>query len=498
MPGFSSSTPRDPSKFKIPVILCLLLAGVISPGSWGEVRGQTPAAGDIVFSQVYTRGGNPGSTYKDNFIELFNRSNSAVDISTWPFYITSDTGTFSTSVSFTSSRGLSIPPGGYLLIEFETTGSSGGPLPFFDLFVPQFGQFSINLSPSGKIALARPNSFLSGQCPLSNSGLMDLIGYGATANCFEGTGPTATLSETTAAIRKASGCTDTNNNSSDFVVSTPTPRNSFSPKHLCSANQIDGADFFVRQHYSDFLNRQPDAAGLSFWTNQITSCGTDQTCIDLKRINVSAAFFLSIEFQETGYLVYRTYKAAYGNLTSPPSAPVPLRFEEFLPDTQQISQGVVVNAPGWEQQLENNKVAFFLDFVSRLRFRNDYPTTMSPAQFVDALFMKAAVTPSSTERAAAINEFGSATDTTNIAARARSLRLVAENSTLGAQEKNRAFVLMQYFGYLRRNPYDPPEPTLDFQGYNFWLTKLNQFNGNFVNAEMVKAFITSGEYRQRF
>jgi len=75
---------------------------------------------------------------------------------------------------------------------------------------------------------------------------------------------------------------------------------------------------------------------------------------------------------------------------------------------------------------------------------------------------------------------------------------VAENSKLAQQEFNRAFVLMQYFGYLRRNPNDPPEATLDFHGYNFWLTKLNSFNGNFQNAEMVKAFITSGEYRQRF
>ena len=83
-------------------------------------------------------------------------------------------------------------------------------------------------------------------------------------------------------------------------------------------------------------------------------------------------------------------------------------------------------------------------------------------------------------------------------ARARVLRRVAENSTLKQQELNKAFVLMEYFGYLRRNPFDPPEPTLDFQGYNFWLNKLNQFNGNFVNAEMVKAFIISGEYRHRF
>jgi hypothetical protein len=75
---------------------------------------------------------------------------------------------------------------------------------------------------------------------------------------------------------------------------------------------------------------------------------------------------------------------------------------------------------------------------------------------------------------------------------------VAENSTLRAQEFNRAFVLMQYFGYLRRNPYDPPELTLDYQGYDFWLTKLNNFNGHFVAAEMVKAFLVSAEYRRRF
>ncbi|MBA3356075.1 MAG: hypothetical protein H0U18_09090, partial [Pyrinomonadaceae bacterium] len=75
-------------------------------------------------------------------------------------------------------------------------------------------------------------------------------------------------------------------------------------------------------------------------------------------------------------------------------------------------------------------------------------------------------------------------------------RSVAEHSTLTLQEFNKAFVLMQYFGYLRRNPNDAPD--IDFGGYNFWLAKLNQFNGNFVNAEMVKAFIVSGEYRQRF
>jgi hypothetical protein len=67
-----------------------------------------------------------------------------------------------------------------------------------------------------------------------------------------------------------------------------------------------------------------------------------------------------------------------------------------------------------------------------------------------------------------------------------------------AKLNNEAFVLMQYFGYLQRNPYDPPESTLDYSGYNFWLGKLNQFNGDYIAAELVKAFISSSEYRQRF
>ena len=121
---------------------------------------------------------------------------------------------------------------------------------------------------------------------------------------------------------------------------------------------------------------------------------------------------------------------------------------------------------------------------------------MTPAQFIDALFTNAGVTPTASDRNAAINEFGSATNTTDTAARARALRRVAENSTLNAQEFNRAFVLMQFFGYLRRDPNSGPDT--DYTGYDFWLTKLNQFNGNFVAAEMVKAFITSTEYRQRF
>jgi len=73
---------------------------------------------------------------------------------------------------------------------------------------------------------------------------------------------------------------------------------------------------------------------------------------------------------------------------------------------------------------------------------------------------------------------------------------MTEDPTFSARQFNSAFVLMQYFGYLRRNPNDAPDS--DFSGYNFWLGKLNQFGGNYQAAEMVKAFITSSEYRQRF
>ena len=106
------------------------------------------------------------------------------------------------------------------------------------------------------------------------------------------------------------------------------------------------------------------------------------------------------------------------------------------------------------------------------------------------------VTPSANELASVIAEFSGAADTSDTAARARALRRVAENAVFTQQEKNRAFVLMQYFGYLRRSPNDSPDT--DHTGFDFWLAKLNQFNGNFVSAEMVKAFLVSTEYRQRF
>jgi hypothetical protein len=158
----------------------------------------------------------------------------------------------------------------------------------------------------------------------------------------------------------------------------------------------------------------------------------------------------------------------------------------------------VVLAPGWEQQLENNKQAYALEFVQTERFTaaNAFPTSMTPAQFVNKLNQNASNVLSASERTTAINLFGGAGNTSNMTARAQAVRMVADDTDLYNAEFNRAFVLAEYFGYLRRNPNDTPDS--NYTGYDFWLTKLNQFNGNYINAEMVKAFLSSIEYRQRF
>lgn len=271
-----------------------------------------------------------------------------------------------------------------------------------------------------------------------------------------------------------------------------------------AGNPLDTSAFFVRQHYLDFLNREPDASGLAFWTGNIDNCTPQPSCTETQRINTSAAFFLSIEFQDTGYLVERLYKAAYGSpdgistFGGMHTLPVPVvRFAEFLPDTQQIGQGVVVGQGAWQQQLEDNKVAFIAQFVQRSRFTTAFPSSLTPAQFVDTLNTNAGNPLSQSERDQLVADLTSAAKT-----RAQVLRAVAEDPDLKTAEFNRAFVLMQFFGYLRRNPDDPQDT--DYTGYDFWLSKLNSFTQpgddplvRAQKADMVKAFISSAEYRQR-
>ena len=248
------------------------------------------------------------------------------------------------------------------------------------------------------------------------------------------------------------------------------------------------SSFFVRQHYYDFLGRHPDTTGFFFWVNEIEKCEADQGCRDVRRVNVSAAFFLSIEFQQTGYLSYRARKAAFGNLAG---KPVPVTRLDMLRDMQVLGDGLVVGADGWELKLEQNKQAYFTQLASSASFAALYPQTLTPEQFVDTLNTNAGGALSQSEREALVGDLKNSTKT-----RAQVLRAVAEDADLSQAEFNRAFVLMQYFGYLRRDPDAAPDS--DFVGYNFWLSKLDEFGGNYVAAEMVKAFLDSVEYRNRF
>jgi hypothetical protein len=240
-------------------------------------------------------------------------------------------------------------------------------------------------------------------------------------------------------------------------------------------NPLDTPEYFVRQHYIDFLGREPDEAGFNFWSDQIIECAADQNCIERRRENVSAAYFLSIEFQQTGGLVDGLYRASYGARPD---------FAQFMPDARTVGLGVRVGAEGWEAKLQANKEAFAAAFVDRASFHARYDS-MDASTFVEALINNTGVAFSSSERAELIAGL-----TTGNRTRADVVRSIAENQHFINAKFNDTFVMMQYFGYLRRDP--------DAGGFAFWLNKLNEFNGNFEQAEMVKAFIVSGEFLDRF
>jgi hypothetical protein len=233
-------------------------------------------------------------------------------------------------------------------------------------------------------------------------------------------------------------------------------------------------EFFVRQHYVDFLNREPDNSGLAFWTGEIDKCGGDAQCIQAKRVNVSAAFFLSIEFQETGFLIHRLNRLSYGRMPS---------MSELQADAAEIGKGVIVGAPAWNQKLEGNKAAFYREWVKRRDFSAKFDS-LTNAQYVDSIINSGGVMVSPEERYSWVAMLDSG------AGRDSVLRQVAERKEFVQSETVPAFVMMEYMGYLRRDP--------DAGGYNFWLDKLNQFGGDYIGAEMVRAFIESVEYNQRF
>jgi hypothetical protein len=268
------------------------------------------------------------------------------------------------------------------------------------------------------------------------------------------------------------------------------------------SNPIDTAPYFVERQYNDFFNRVADEGGRSFWVNNLNSLIADcnsrpegeerRKCVLGARAQVSTAFFLSIEFQQTGYFVIRFYVESFGRLP---------RLEEFLQDTQEVGRGVVVGATGWEALLESNTQAFATDWTLRADFKSRYDA-VSNADYVNALFTNAGVGVNEEQalRTSLIIGLNSAPATET---RANVLRKVAESRAVYNQQYNPAFVLMQYFGYLRRDP--------DASGFNFWLTKMNEFTlpgedaqnpnvslARVKRAQMVEAFVDSGEYRQRF
>ncbi|HKS26160.1 MAG TPA: lamin tail domain-containing protein [Thermoanaerobaculia bacterium] len=186
-----------------------------------------PAANTLglVISQVYGGGGNSGATYTNDFIEIFNKGNATVSLTGWSVQYASATGT---SWQVTNLTG-SIAPGHYYLIQ-EGAGAGGTtPLPS-----PDVATGAINMSATaGKVLLANVTTAQTGACP-SNANIADFVGFGSTANCFEGTGPTPAPSNTNAVLRAQGGCTDTNQNASDFTAAAANPRNTASPTHDCS------------------------------------------------------------------------------------------------------------------------------------------------------------------------------------------------------------------------------------------------------------------------
>jgi len=269
-------------------------------------------------------------------------------------------------------------------------------------------------------------------------------------------------------------------------------------------NPIDSPEFFVHMHYLNFLSRWPDEPGQAFWTDNITKCSdparrpatqTQAECIDTQKVNTSAAFFLSPEFQYTGYFIYRMYKGSLiqNGVGRPPT------INEYWNDFWRVAGGIIQNNQLSADVLEANKRRFANEFTQRAEFRSLYDN-LSNFDYVERLFQITGISVSAQEKQALVNGLNNQSET-----RASVLQKVVDGAVVMAEgnqqfttsygrafyekEFNAAFVLMEYFGYLQRDP--------DAAGYQHWLDKLKLY-GNYNDAEMVKSFITSPEYRARF
>ena len=227
-------------------------------------------------------------------------------------------------------------------------------------------------------------------------------------------------------------------------------------------NPVDNPRLFVIQHYMDFLNRQPDDDGLRAWERVLRSCEAGDDRCD--RIEVSSSFFRSSEFQDRGFFLYRFYSASLGR--------IPL-YDEFEKDMSRTSGAFTI------EQQEANKALFADDFVTRQEFKDRFDQYVAAADFVNALLTTAGITVANRQELVAALESGQKT-------RSQVLQAISESHEMKSKVANEAFVVMQYFGYLRRDP-DPR--------YRDWIRVLDE-TGDY--RTMVNGFIGSVEYRRRF
>ncbi len=184
----------------------------------------TALPAQVVISQVYGGGGNSGATFKNDYVELFNRGSATVDINGWSIQYASAAGA---SWEATPLSG-SIAPGKYYLVQ-QSPGAGGT----VNLPTPDAtGTIGMSAT-SGKVALVNQSNALTSASPLPNAAIVDFIGYGSGVSESEGGNPAPTLSNTFAALRAGAGCVDTDNNAADFTAGAPNPRNSATPQANC-------------------------------------------------------------------------------------------------------------------------------------------------------------------------------------------------------------------------------------------------------------------------
>ena len=223
--------------------------GIINPGKSvpGGVRLSGFSNASVVISQVYGGGGNAGSTFKNDFIELHNRGTETVDLNGWSVQYASAAGT---TFAVTQLNNKSILPGQYLLVQ-EAAGAGGTtslPTPDFTGTIAMSATDAKVVLVTTQIALTCTSN--TGTCNDPPAGtIADVVGYG-TANLFEGNGAAPKLTNTTAAFRRDKGCKDTNNNDADFAVDpsppapppAPAPRNAASPAVTCDVQAVGPID----------------------------------------------------------------------------------------------------------------------------------------------------------------------------------------------------------------------------------------------------------------